>query len=68
MRKFTKILIVGLALLMSQIAIHAQTTGSISGTVADQQGAVVPGATVSLKGSAGENQTDITWHPERNRE
>ena len=49
MRKFTKILIAGLALLMAQMAIHAQSTGSIGGSVTDPNGAVVPGATVKVK-------------------
>ncbi len=39
-------MIVGLALLMAQIAIQAQTTGSISGTVMDPNKAVVAGATI----------------------
>ncbi len=46
--------------LLIQVAVQAQTTGSISGTVVDQAGAVVPGATVSIKGEAGEAFTSIT--------
>jgi hypothetical protein len=60
MTKFTKILIVGLVLVLCQIAIQAQTTGSISGTVTDQTGAVVPGANVTVKGEAGQNYTAVT--------
>src|SRR6185369_1035235 len=60
MRKSTKILILGLALFMCQIAIQAQTTGSISGTVTDQTGAVVPGATVTVKGEAGQEYSAVT--------
>ena len=60
MRKFTKFLIVGLALLMTQIAIHAQSTGSIAGSVTDPNGAVVPGATVKVKGSAGQEFSAVT--------
>lgn len=60
MTKLIKILIVGLVLVLSQIAIQAQTTGSISGTVTDQTGAVVPGANVSVKGEAGQNYTAVT--------
>ncbi|MFM9905232.1 MAG: carboxypeptidase regulatory-like domain-containing protein [Pyrinomonadaceae bacterium] len=55
MRKFTKFLIVGFALFMCQVAIHAQTSGSISGTVADSTGAVVPGASVTVKGESGQS-------------
>ncbi|MEO6655503.1 MAG: carboxypeptidase-like regulatory domain-containing protein, partial [Pyrinomonadaceae bacterium] len=61
MRKFTQILMVGLALFMCQIAIHAQlTAGSISGTVTDVSGAVVPGASVSVKGENGQVYTATT--------
>jgi hypothetical protein len=61
MRKFTSILIFGLALFMCQIAIQAQTTtGSISGTVTDQTGAVVPGATVTVKSESGQEYTATT--------
>ncbi len=61
MKKFTKILGVAVMLLIVQAAIQAQlTTGSISGTVTDQSGAVVPGATVSIKGENGQNYTAVT--------
>jgi hypothetical protein len=45
---------------MCQIAIQAQTPGSISGTVTDQTGAVVPGATVAVKGEAGQEYSAVT--------
>ncbi len=48
MRKFTRMLIVGLAVLTVQVVVQGQTTGSLSGTVADPQKAVVSGATVKL--------------------
>ena len=48
MTKFTRTCMVGLAILVTQIAVHAQTTGSLSGTITDQANAVVAGATVTL--------------------
>jgi len=61
MRKFTTILMAVLVLVTCQIVIQAQsTTGSISGTVTDQAGAVVPGANVTVKGEAGQSYTAVT--------
>ena len=60
MRKFTKILIAGLAILMAQIAIQAQSGGSIAGSVTDPNGAVVPGATVKIKGDGGQEFSAVT--------
>lgn len=43
---------VGLTLFLFQTAIHAQTTGSLSGTVTDPNGAIVAGANVTIKNVA----------------
>ena len=40
--------------------VQAQTTGAIAGTVTDRSGAVVPGATVTIKGEAGQEFTATT--------
>lgn len=60
MRKFTKFLIVGLALLLAQSAIYAQSTGAIAGTVTDPNGSVVPGAAIKVKGEAGQEFNAVT--------
>ncbi len=61
MRKFTKMLIVGLAIFMAQVAVQAQTTGSLSGTISDQNNAVVAGATVTLHSNvAGAERSVVT--------
>ena len=52
MTKFTKMLMVGLVIFISQVAIQAQTTGSLSGTTLDQSNSVVAGATVTLVNNA----------------
>ncbi|MCU1288801.1 MAG: hypothetical protein JWN60_1030, partial [Acidobacteria bacterium] len=46
MRKYFNALVVLTILVFSQLA-NAQTTGSISGTVIDLNGAVVPNATIT---------------------
>src|SRR5258705_11193389 len=56
MRKFTNILVVGLALFFCQIAIQAQTGGSISGTVTDPNKAVVAGASIIVSNDATKQQ------------
>lgn len=46
--------------LLLPLAAQAQTTGAIAGTVVDQTGAVVPGATVTVRGEAGQQFTATT--------
>lgn len=60
MRKFINVLAILLLFLSSHIAIQAQTTGSIAGTVVDPNGAVVPNATVNVKGQSGQEFTANT--------
>ena len=43
--------------LLFSISIMAQTTGSVAGTVSDQTGALVPNATVTVKGTTGQEFT-----------
>jgi len=58
MRKLVNVLCVAVLLFLMQSVAHAQlTTGSISGTVTDASGAVVPGATVAVKGENGKTYT-----------
>ncbi len=52
MRKFTKIVLASLVLLLAQIAIFAQTSGSLSGSVSDPNGASVAGASVTVRNMA----------------
>jgi hypothetical protein len=49
MRRFTKLMIVGLTLMLTQVAVYAQATGSLSGSVSDPNGASVPGASVIIR-------------------
>ena len=59
-RLVSRLAIALFVLAFSQALVFAQTAGSIAGTVADSNGAVVPGATVLIKGSAGEQFTTTT--------
>ena len=60
MRNFRKIIMATLTVLIAQLAIHAQNTGSIAGSVTDPNGSVVPGATVKIKGEAGQEFSAVT--------
>src|SRR5580765_3797301 len=51
MRKLVFCLTVLAFAFMAPVALQAQTTGSLSGTVTDPAGSVVPGASVTLKKS-----------------
>ncbi|MDQ3062522.1 MAG: carboxypeptidase-like regulatory domain-containing protein, partial [Acidobacteriota bacterium] len=60
MKKFLNSLTVLMVIILSHFAVQAQTTGSIAGTVVDQTGALVPNATVTVKGESGQEFTAIT--------
>lgn len=60
MRKFLSCLAALILTVSCQLAVQAQTTGSIAGTVIDQNGAVVPNATVSVLGESGQEFTVTT--------
>ncbi len=60
MKKFINTLLVMVLVAFGQLAIQAQNTGAIAGTVVDQNGAVVPNATVTVKGESGQEFTVTT--------
>ncbi len=62
MRKFVSSLVMPLMLIaFSCIVVNAQsTTGAIAGTVMDQNGGLVPNATVNVKGTGGQEFTVTT--------
>ncbi len=64
MRKFTSFLMVTLALLLAQVAIQAQTNGKITGTVTDQKGDLVAGATVVVSNAATKQEFTATTNDE----
>ncbi len=61
MRRLTTMAIVGLVIFITQVAVQAQTTGSLTGLISDQNKAVVAGATVTLLSNvASANRTAIS--------
>ncbi|MDQ4123313.1 MAG: Plug and carboxypeptidase regulatory-like domain-containing protein [Acidobacteriota bacterium] len=60
MRKLINCLIGVLITVFCHLSIQAQTTGSIAGAVADQNGGVVPNATITVKGQGGQEFTVST--------
>lgn len=60
MRRILSCLTVLLLIFSYQSAVQAQTTGSIAGTIIDTNGAVVPNATVTVKGESGQEFTATT--------
>ncbi|HQU84868.1 MAG TPA: carboxypeptidase-like regulatory domain-containing protein [Pyrinomonadaceae bacterium] len=60
MRILKNFLLISLVVFVFQSIVLAQVSGSISGTVTDAAGAVIPGATVTIKGQAGQNFTVTT--------
>lgn len=59
MRKLVNSLMLAMLVLLVQLSVQAQT-GSIGGTVTDANGAVVPGASVTITGAAGQEYTVTT--------
>ncbi len=49
-----------MAMVLFTVSVFAQTTGSISGTVTDSNGAVIPNANVEIKGEGGQKFTANT--------
>jgi hypothetical protein len=60
MKKLVLCLFTFAAAMLLPLAVQAQVNGSIAGTVVDQAGAVVPGATVTVKGEGGQEFTATT--------
>jgi Carboxypeptidase regulatory-like domain len=55
-----RFLLVVATTILASVAIFAQTTGSISGTVTDSTGAFVPGATIVVTGESGQKYTAVS--------
>ena len=60
MKKFVFALMAMALILSALMGVQAQTAGSISGSVTDPNGAMIPGATVKVKGDAGQEFTVTT--------
>ncbi len=60
MRKFTQLMAVGFLLLVASVVTFAQTTGALSGTVNDPNGAAVAGATVTIKNTSTGEERKVT--------
>lgn len=60
MKKIVNVPLLVVLIVFSLLSVKAQTTGSIAGTVVDQNGAVVPNATVNVKGEGGQEFTVST--------
>ena len=55
MKKILWSLLILVIVLSHQFTIQAQTTGSIGGTVVDSNGAVLPNASITIKGQSGQS-------------
>ena len=53
-------------ILIAAVSVYAQYTGAIRGQVADQNGAIVPGATLTLTGAALQGQKTVVTDAEGN--
>jgi hypothetical protein len=59
MKKLTKLLVATAAIFIAQAVAQAQTTGSMTGTITDQNNAVVAGATVTLNSNVASGERSV---------